>query len=220
MRCPKCSFISFDLVESCTKCGKNISQAAEELKGTIADVETPSFLKVDFEDYGSEAFEESEDIAGEEAVMDLDIEEGEELVDFSLEEESETAAEAVDFAVEEEAAAQSKPEFEIGVEEPEEALQEEAIGISDLSPAEEPVAEAFEEEFQFETEAAADEAALPSGHEAKELEDLEVEGIDLESSSVPTSGKVTPAVKTGTALDDFDIDLGDLITSKKEESNN
>lgn len=218
MRCPKCSFISFDMVESCTKCGKDISKTAEELKGTIAEVEAPSFLKMDFESYGSEAFEETGDIAGEEAMMDLEIEEGEEFVDFALEEEGETAAEAADFEVEEESAVEAEPEFEIGVEEPEEELQEEPIGISDLSPADEPVAALNEEEFQFESEAAVDEHAPPADYEAKELEDLEVEGIDLESSSAPASGKVMPSVKTGTALDDFDIDLGDLITSKKEKS--
>jgi len=219
MRCPKCSFISFDMVDSCTRCGKDISKAAEELKGTIAEVEAPSFLKIDLESYEPKAFEETEDTAGEEAVMDLEIEEGEELVDFALEEEDETAAEAVDFEVEEEAAEQGETEFEIGVEEPEEEVQEEPIGISDLSPADEPVAELYDEDFSFATEAAVDEHAPPADFETKELEDLEVEGIDLQSSSAPASGKVMPSVKTGTALDDFDIDLGDLITSKKKESN-
>ena len=206
------------MVESCTKCGKDISKTADELKGTIAEVEAPSFLRIDLESYESEAFEETDDTAGEEAVMDLEFEEGEELVDFTLEEEDDTAAEAVDFEVEEEAAVQAEPEFEIGSEEPGEEEQEEPIGISDLSPADEPVAALHEEEFQFETEAAVDEHAPPADYAAKELEDLEVEGIDLETSSAPATGKVMPSVKTGTALDDFDIDLGDLITSKKEES--
>ena len=46
MRCPKCSFVSFDLLESCVKCGKNISEAATELQGTVVATEAPTFLRV------------------------------------------------------------------------------------------------------------------------------------------------------------------------------
>jgi hypothetical protein len=206
MRCPKCSYISFDVVESCAKCGKNISKAAEEIKGTIADVELPAFLNLNFKRYESEPAEEA---AGDEMVMDMDVEEEEEAVDFALEEESAGAGEEVDFALEEEESVEAEPEMEISEEEP--------LDISDLGPSEEIAEEPVAEEYAFEAgepvEAVADEE-----HEAKELEDLEVEGIDLESSSVPKSGRVMPSVKTGTALDDFDIDLGDLISPKKEGS--
>lgn len=213
MRCPKCSYISFDLVESCTKCGKDISKAAEELRGTIADVEIPTFLKLEFEEYDSDAVEET--AGGEDGMLDLGVEEDEEAFDFALEDEGEAEDDSVDFAIEEDAAPEAGVDFDIGLdEEPEELQQEEAIDISDLSPAEEVADEPLEavEEFQLETEEAFEEAAS----EAKELADLEVDGIDLEGSSAPKSGKAMPSVKTGTALDDFDIDLGDLLTGKKE----
>ncbi len=45
MRCPKCGYISFDQVEACGKCGKNISGAAEKLSGMVLAVESPIFLK-------------------------------------------------------------------------------------------------------------------------------------------------------------------------------
>jgi hypothetical protein len=217
MRCPKCSYISFDLVESCAKCGKDIGKTADELHGTTSDVELPSFLKMHFDEFESGASAESEDVAGEEMVMDLESEEGEELVDFELEEDSsDEAAAEVDFAFEEEDTASGEVEIEPAVEEEEEP-GEAALDISDLSPAEEAAEEIVEEEFAFEEADAAVEEAVPSAdNEAKELEDLEVEGIDLESSSAPKSVKIMPSVKTGTALDDFDIDLGDLITSKKK----
>jgi hypothetical protein len=206
MRCPKCSFISFDIVESCTKCGKNISKAAEGLMGTIAEVVAPIFLKfeTDEQEPEVETLPEAEGLSEEEVTVDLGDEEQEE-VEFSLDEASEPEAEAVD--------------FEIGEDE------EEEIGISDLAPSEEMVSEPVEEdmvieekpaeeEMVFEEEHAA-EAVSSEDHEAGELEDLEVDGIDLESK--PAAGdRVMPSVKTGTALDDFDIDLGDLITGKKE----
>jgi hypothetical protein len=47
MRCPKCGYISFDQVESCGKCGKNISEASAKLSGMVLDVVAPLFLKFD-----------------------------------------------------------------------------------------------------------------------------------------------------------------------------
>ena len=52
------------------------------------------------------------------------------------------------------------------------------------------------------------------------LEDLQVDNLDLDSpaplvSGSKVGGKLMPSVKTGTALDDFDIDLGELITEEK-----
>lgn len=45
MRCPKCGYISFDHVEECLKCKKNIKSASEELQGSVLNVPAPSFLK-------------------------------------------------------------------------------------------------------------------------------------------------------------------------------
>jgi hypothetical protein len=56
------------------------------------------------------------------------------------------------------------------------------------------------------------------------LEDLNFNGLDLESPARIVSGSAAgkrylPSVKTGTALDKFDIDLGDLFGSEKKEKN-
>ncbi len=220
MRCPKCSYISFDIVESCNKCGKKINKAVEELRGTIAEVAAPLFLRFDVTESQPEAdtFEEAEGFAGEEVAVDLGMEE-EESVDFSLDEEDATETEALDFAIEEE------PEIDLAPEEPEaEEVEidlaaeepEKELGISDLAPSEEVAEEPAEEEMVFEEEAVVEEVAAEVDQEAGELEDLEVEGIDLQSKAA-TGDKVMPSVKTGTALDDFDIDLGDLIPGKKKE---
>ena len=51
------------------------------------------------------------------------------------------------------------------------------------------------------------------------LEDLQVDDLDLNAPAPLVAGsklgeKLMPSVKTGTALDDFDIDLGELIKKK------
>jgi hypothetical protein len=45
MRCPKCGYISFDLVDECLKCKKNIQSASEVLQGSVLKFSPPSFLK-------------------------------------------------------------------------------------------------------------------------------------------------------------------------------
>jgi hypothetical protein len=44
MRCPKCSFISFDDLATCAKCSNDLSVIAQELQGTCTDVKPPFFL--------------------------------------------------------------------------------------------------------------------------------------------------------------------------------
>lgn len=194
MRCPKCSFISFDFLENCVKCGKNISAAAEELHGTVASMAAPVFLKFEYEESGADEAFESSELETEEA---FDLGDGEEEVAVDLSSEEETA------------------EMEITGEEAgfEVEADDAAMDIADLAPAEEETdlaVEAVSEEFDFATEetVAADEEQAGTG-----LADLQVDGIDLEAAPAPAGdkGKVMPSVKTGTALDDFDIDLGDLL---------
>ena len=108
--------------------------------------------------------------------------------DVDLDEETE-----IDLG-EEEAA---EEELDLGGEEEPQEEDESAIGISDLAPSEE-------------VEETEEKAAQGSG-----LEALDVEGLDLDSAPEATDpDKITPSVKTGTALDDFEVDLGDLMSSK------
>ena len=44
MRCPKCSYISFDHLLSCSKCGKDLSSIVEQLHGSSVQGEVPQFL--------------------------------------------------------------------------------------------------------------------------------------------------------------------------------
>lgn len=46
MRCPKCGYISFDHLEQCLKCKKDISAVSGTLHGTVFNVAAPSFLQL------------------------------------------------------------------------------------------------------------------------------------------------------------------------------
>jgi len=220
MRCPKCSFISYDQIETCVKCGKNISAAAKLLHGTTVKVPAPGFLKIEV---GEPEPHYEADAAGE-GTADVAAGEAEDLVDFSVEEgvppEIDIGTDEVELDIdEEEPVEEEEPFVDLGAEEPEVTEpEEEAIDISDLAPSEEVEAE-VEAEVEPEVEAVEEDyveepVAEEEGHEGQALKDLKVD-IDLEDAD-DSKGKVMPSVKTGTALDDFDIDLGDLLTSKKE----
>ena len=149
MRCPKCGFISFDHLASCSKCGRDISEVASELQGTSIKVESPMFLSG-----ALAAFAESEE-SFEEHAMEDDVAGG---IDFNMEMEDEAvemdaAAEDVDFSFEEEEAFDVAPEedadFEI-------VGEEEGADISLAEAEAEEAAGIAEEEFDIELEAEAE----------------------------------------------------------------
>lgn len=222
MRCPKCGFISFDVVEACVKCGKNISSASQELHGTVAHIPAPAFLRFAYPEPepvgmegGSQDMEVEFDLGGgEEAVIDLGTEEGPSLeagaLDLGI---AEPAAEAVGdlggLTLEEVTA--EEPLF---AESAAPESQAPAFDITDLAPPQEEPAAVEEAVEELELAAAEPSPSRPE-RAGGGLADLKVEGIDLEAAPAAGKGKITPAVKTGTALDDFDIDLGDLLPKKK-----
>lgn len=71
MRCPKCGYISFDLVDECLKCKKNIKSASEVLQGSVLKVPAPSFLKFRSEPKGT--VESQDDYSGEFSSVDPDF---------------------------------------------------------------------------------------------------------------------------------------------------
>jgi hypothetical protein len=44
MRCPKCGYISFDHLEVCVKCKKNIKAVSDSLHGSVFQASAPAFL--------------------------------------------------------------------------------------------------------------------------------------------------------------------------------
>jgi len=122
-----------------------------------------------------------------------------------------------------------REEFTLGLEDDEgekklnvPALDFGDLDISDLAPP-------FEEDLQQPAKEDEPVAALsarltvpspPQGVAPAALEDLQYNGLDLDAPARFVSGsaagkRYSPSVKTGTALDKFDIDLGDLF--KKDE---
>jgi len=158
MRCPKCGFISFDHLASCSKCGRDISEVASELQGTSIKVETPMFLSG-----ALAAFSESEE-SFEEHTMEDDVAGG---IDFNMEEEAvemDAAEEDVDFSFEEEA-----EDFDV-------VAEEEGADISLAEAEADEAAGLAEEDVDIELEAEAEEE--PALEEAEDtFEELDFMGV-------------------------------------------
>lgn len=243
MRCPKCGYISFDHLETCNKCGKSIGEIVTELNGTVYDALAPSFLQIREDDrlhgqpfsspvpgdeeavtdngtdtvvregIDTEFVLDDEDPAwaddGKEIVMDLD--------DFS--EVSPREEYTLDLDEESGTVESSQPSLDFG-----------DLDISDLAPPAKEQAGILSLEEEPELVSSQPVAALsqnlPPQQKAvpvktKGLEDLHVNGINLEAPSKFVSGSAAgkryyPSIKTGTALDKFDVDLGELFTENKK----
>ena len=79
MRCPKCGYISFDNVDECLKCKKNIKSASNVVKGTTFNATAPAFLNFSH-------FDSEEDTSDAIDLFADDIEEDDdEIVDNDLE---------------------------------------------------------------------------------------------------------------------------------------
>ena len=44
MRCKKCGYISFDKVETCSKCAASLADVSGQISGTVQKVDAPFFL--------------------------------------------------------------------------------------------------------------------------------------------------------------------------------
>ncbi len=272
MRCPKCGSFTFDHLEVCTKCNKNIAKASDKLSGTIYQAESPPYLQfemsepemdesgsvdvLDDEGFETETFADEDDDG---IVMSFDEEDEGGEIDFSEDEEIEfdfsSDEEAAEDEVELDLAGDEDEEFDLGLSEgsDEDALagldldfgddkqaggkggEEPSVDfgdldISDLAPPSESVGSSPVEDLAMKdedpteaeiAEAAAEEKAVADTLGLSGLADLSMDGLDLDVASSAPAGSVTgdkmkPAAKTGTALDDFDIDLGDLMSGMKK----
>ncbi len=63
MRCPRCGYISFDQIDNCLKCGKNIIKASVALKGSIPNVAAPEYLLMEEDVVFQESDEFVEEVA-------------------------------------------------------------------------------------------------------------------------------------------------------------
>ncbi len=192
MRCPKCGYISFDNVEKCLKCKKNIASATSLFQGSVLNVTTPVFLKLVPDE------EEMEEMEAESEEIEL------------VEEEFEISDPDLDILLEEEEGATAEVELEM--EDPD--LEKSALDQlnDDLSEI-----EAFSEEDSDEDEVTLnlgmlDEAEVEEAFADEEPEvvlNLEVpdELADLSDLSPPPKA---PVEEKPVAEDDVDFDFGGL----------
>lgn len=240
MRCPKCGYISFDHLETCKKCRKGaIAQVSGEISGTVYDSIAPNFLVFEQGEETEAAPEESAEAAvevdellvdeadGDDFILSLGAEEeAEEELVIAAEGEDEEAEEADDIvlSLDELEEAPVREEFTLDLGGDEQESEEEGptfdfseLDISDLMPPGEPeepretvpeVALEVEQELGTATSLEPKEERDAAGG----LEDLLLDELELDTVSAVSAGKeaVSP-VKTGTALDNFDVDLGELF---------
>jgi hypothetical protein len=245
MRCPKCGYISFDHLVTCRKCNKSIGDAVGDLQGTAFDSAAPAFLQVaDGTGRGErtgeavrvgaaesfiqeEALETEGEALDEEIVLDdlaFDeppeqeeialVDDGPELRlslgdtdELSLADDDETAP-----ASPTPATARQLPTMDFG-----------DLDISDLAPpaldgvVEPPEAEGEPAPVREPALAA---AGVSSQAGASGLEDLQFNDLNLEGpdrlAAMETPARPAHPVRTGTALDTFQIDLGELFAENKK----
>ena len=237
MRCPKCGYISFDHAETCSKCKKDISAISEQLSGTMLMAESPAFLQFNLSE-AQGTVDRGIDVTPDEVVFDsdtvVDLEEADTSgeIEFDLVEENtgETGSAEVDDAEDFDLPLTDEESIDLIMGDTEEAdikidekpqVDFSGLDISDLGPPDADVA-LTDAALTLEGDGSSDISdSSPLGKAGSGLEDISTDGLDLATPSLPPVGSVTgekfrPAVKTGTALDNFDFDLGELITSKEE----
>lgn len=228
MRCPKCGYISFDHLEQCVKCKKNIKAVSDSLHGTVFNVAAPAFLNFNrnrAEETDTDEFTVDAEI-GEEDFVDDDLEV---LVDDGAtdDEQPEVSREEPVTAGKQAAVAAEEEDGEIEidlsqfedaedfqgagatVEKPKKAdelslsleLPEELADLSDLAP---PGRAAGAPRVPVEAQ------AVPAGG------DMEIGGLDFDlglnglDADVPSGG--APPKETVLALND--IDFSEPVTRK------
>ena len=253
MRCPKCGYISFDDLDICKKCHKNIAQTAQDLRGTVFHTVAPMFLQVSapkaqprasFSPTGNDAdLEEAESSRGEDIREGIDTEFM--LDDISLDDipsmeggkgRNEAGEEIVlDMDGLDDITPKEEFSLDLDADQDKDEIRMPAIDfgdmdISDLAP---PVVERTapperEEEFALATEeelvvASASASPAPQARPAPSspLEDLQLNDLNLDMPTKIVASNISgkrnlPSIKTGTALDAFDVDLGELFTEAKK----
>jgi hypothetical protein len=243
MRCPKCGYISFDHLETCKKCQKYVGDTLAEINGTAHDAVSPLFLTIK----PGDGYSVSESVQGEETLESSQNEESTEI-DFVFDDgEAQPASTEIEFrqssedmVIEFDDLAEFSPRGEFTLEMgdlPGEmkselpAMDFSDLDISDLAPptreesdpiqfAPQPILSDLEP-VVAQTAAAAPPIPRASSPVSGSLEDLNFNGLDLETPAKLVTGSAAgrrylPSVKTGTALDKFDIDLGELFNDNKK----
>lgn len=190
MRCPKCGYISFDHLEACVKCKKNIKAVSDSLHGTVFQVESPAFLQLqprhDEDDTADDLLvAEGSD---EEAYVDDDLEI---LIEEPRDKDSEPGGDGQPESARQATEEEEDREIEIDFSQFEESQDE------DSSLAAEEQAEEGKEEMSFSLE-------MPEA--LADISDLAPPARMAEASKAPSPATKKPAAERD--LDELDFNLG------------
>jgi hypothetical protein len=206
MRCPKCGYISFDHVEKCLKCMKNIKDTSDNLHGTIFHAKAPSFLHFN---------NQPEEKRGNSKVLANRREADEDFLDEDLEvlvqDESETDAGDTEVIHE------GDKSLFVGDEQDDREIEMDLSGFDGAENLETTPAQAETERSEDQEKAAQEPVAAPGQFSLELPEEL----IDISDLAPPD--RDSRALKTetqdaakkedaGLEMDDlnFDLGLGDL----------
>lgn len=196
MRCPKCGYISFDHLEECLKCNKNIKTAVSDLFGSTYNVQAPNFLKLpqeqNEEPSGKLELSEAQSFgAGEEYV--------DEALEILVEEEDADLHGEIGFVEDEQA------DFEL-IEEDEDAGEIE-IDLSQFEDADEFKVDLFDEDEVQQEQLEQPSPAMEMPQELSDISDLAPPDIEIKEDE-PAAGNSADLDLADLDLDDLNFDLG------------
>ena len=231
MRCPKCGFISFDRLEACLKCKKNIKAASEALQGGILHVVSPTFLNLEPESEESEV-DRGDFVVDEEGVEEdyvdpdlailleeestdgeedgLSLEGGEDDfadLDISMDEEAEDGI-AVELSEDDEIA------IDLGLGQDEGEISIDLDGLEDDVEVEEQV---FDSEPDITTEKGGSEIEIEMPEELIDMSDL-APPDSTEETEFSTADSLEESDSLNIDLDNFDFELESNVPGGKEST--
>lgn len=235
MRCPKCGYISFDHLEICLKCNKDVSKVSDQVEGTTYQVEAPSFLR--FSSSHETQVEEEAEIqfdAGQDDFNvidpDLDIlmgsseEESTEETQLSFEDDFEddlggfeelAADEGFEIAPEEDSNEEESGidlgQFEDAFEQQDSSLGEDEVQLdlpdelADISDLSAPAAFSDDSEFSFDEPEETSDLAPEVDKE--EMDDF---SLNLELDDLDSDFSLSSPEEKGSQFQDDDMDIDSL----------
>ena len=208
MRCKKCGYISFDQMETCGGCKKNIAKDAKELSGVVFKSESPDFLwfKNPEEEHEEEIQEENSASEEESGGVDFGIDADDQASDGN---DTEFSIDTVDSGLDISSEQPQEIEFDLSAdsstdEEPEPEEHKEEIAF-DLPEMEEAVSAPQTENLRQEKGV---ELPAETSDDTGGLDDL---GLDFDLDDSPAApAKPEKAVKPAKKESSLDLDLGGL----------
>ncbi len=218
MRCPKCGYISFDHVDACEKCKKDLSALVAELDGSTYAAEVPRFLVLqgkpdegadDFSSAGeveeaeeivlADDFEDADlDVLVEDDDADIELDDGPEIV---MDDDAEIAFDG-DLQEVEEAEDFNFDESEVDDSDIAISIPDELADVSDLAAPEDKTGSALVDEEETVAETVAGKAVDSDRFDKFDLDDLRLE---LDSLDEPGAGKNAGSGDFELSLDDIDF---------------